>query len=171
MSVLINFLNNTNIFLTKPIYVCRAWNKGQMDRVVKESPDPGAKSKRRVKMYYLHTTPGRLRIKIPQIKNKPRKGKKIEDLFRNRNGMENVAVNLLTGSVLFEFDEENVDSSDILAVLKKNRMFDETKVTGSNAVIEGTTDRIGKTFGKAVFSWAVGSFLEESGLSFLAILI
>lgn len=122
-------------------------------------------------MYYVHTTPGRMRIKIPELKNRPRYGKKIEGLFARRKGIENLTLNPVTGSVVFEYDEDRVDPGQILEVLKKNRLFDDTKIVSTDTVIDNTSHRIGKAFSKAVFGWAVGSALEGSGLSFLAALI
>ena len=122
-------------------------------------------------MYYLHTTPGRLRIKIPQIKNKPRKCQKLEDLFTRKNGIESVSIKPITGSMVLEYDEDRIDSARILKALEKKGLFDKTKVVNSDAYIEKTGNRIGKACGRAVFGLAVGNVLEGSGLSFLAALI
>ena len=127
-------------------------------------------------MYYMHNIPGRLRIKIPKLQHRHQQCLRLEGLFARKKGVEKVTTNPLTGSVVFEYDDDCTSTSQILAILKKHHfldetVFDESEAMGPDMYFDKASSHIGKACRKAVFGWAVGNALEGSGLSFLAAFI
>jgi hypothetical protein len=124
--------------------------------------------------YYMHHVPGRLRIKIPHIKGKPSKDTEIRQLLSKLDGLEKVSVNIVTGSVVFYYDSDQLQPWQILSALEELRYIDPTNQIPhhSPAYSIGTTgSKAGDALGRVFFGWAVGKALERTGLSFLTALI
>jgi hypothetical protein len=121
--------------------------------------------------YYVHHTPGRLRIKIPQIKHRPYRAKSVHDLLSGHGGLDRVEVNTATGSVVVYYNPEAISCDQILNLLKYNDLFDESQVMSEEEYRSRTSAKAGQALGKAVLGWAMGRVLDASGLSFLAALI
>lgn len=56
-------------------------------------------------MRVIHTSPGRMRLKVDDIKHNPDRAREIEDQLRIRPGVHSADANPLTGSLLLTFDE------------------------------------------------------------------
>lgn len=121
--------------------------------------------------YYLHHTPGRLRIRIPQVKHRPYMAKRVQELFGNRHDVSGVEVNTTTGSVKIHYDPEMIHGEQLLNYLKYYDLFDEKAVIDPAVHIRQTGRKAGAALGKAAFSWVVGRVLEANGLSLLAAFI
>jgi copper chaperone CopZ len=78
--------------------------------------------------HYLHVTGGRLRIKIPQVKNSRKAALKIELFLRSINGITSVKANPLTGNVLVLFDSDDIKHEDVVETIKKHGYLEEPKV-------------------------------------------
>ena len=63
---------------------------------------------------YSHASPGRLRIKISQVKGSQETGQNVERILRNLEGVSSVTANPLTGNVLILFDPEDLTHTDIV---------------------------------------------------------
>lgn len=70
---------------------------------------------------YLHVLDGRIRIKLPSIKQAPRKALQLEQTLRNLDGVTSVKANPLTGNVLILFDTRTMSQEQIFAALKQHR--------------------------------------------------
>ncbi|MFO7738064.1 MAG: hypothetical protein R6V46_06325 [Desulfatiglandaceae bacterium] len=121
--------------------------------------------------YYVHNVPGRLRVKIPKIKSSKRHCRKVERLFRDLDGIENAAVNELTGSVVIHYDTSIRQPEEILAIFEENDYLDKSQVMSNEKHLQTAAAKAGQAVGRALFGWAIGRALEANGLSFLAILI
>ena len=121
--------------------------------------------------YYLHVVPGRVRVKIPLIKGSDEKSREVERLLRGLQGISSVSAYSLTGSVLVHYHDDEVKSSEILEVLKKNGYFDDSKVVTAEQHIQSATAKAGQAIGKALFGLAIEKAFEGSGLTILAALI
>lgn len=121
--------------------------------------------------YYLHHVPGRIRVKIPEIKYRPYKADKVREILKAQNGVDEINVNLSTGSVVVYYDPETTTKEHILNLLENNGYFDETSTYGTSEEIERVSSRACEAFGKAIFGWTVGRILDANGLSFLAAFI
>jgi len=69
--------------------------------------------------HYLHITGGRVRIKIPTVKNSREIAAKVEQLIIDQPGIESVKANPFTGNVLVLFDENTTRHEDIVETIRK----------------------------------------------------
>jgi len=120
--------------------------------------------------YYIHNIPGRLRIKIPSLRRNARIKGRIQRLL-DMSGIDNVSFNTVTGSVLIEYDLDQINADPILARLRENGYFDDSRVETHDDVIRNTAQATGHKVSKAAFGWVVGKVLEANGLTLLAALI
>jgi hypothetical protein len=121
--------------------------------------------------YYVHHTPGRLRIKIPHVKHRPYRARSVQDLLEGHGGLERVDVNAATGSVVIHYNPETISYDQIVNLLKYNDLFDESRVMSEQEYHIRAGAKAGKALGKAAFGWAMSRVLEANGLSFLAAFI
>lgn len=77
--------------------------------------------------HYLHVTGGRLRIKIPQVKNSRKAALKIELFLRSLDGITSVKANPLTGNVLVFFDSDCLKHEDVVETIRKHGYLEEPK--------------------------------------------
>lgn len=63
---------------------------------------------------YSHVTPGRLRIKVPQVKGSPETAQKVERTLKKIGAVSTVAANPLTGNVLVLFDPDVLTHTDVV---------------------------------------------------------
>lgn len=121
--------------------------------------------------YYVHHTPGRMRVRIPNVKGNPSEARQVEKLFQNVEGIDNVILNALTGSVVVNYDTRRMGSDAILKILRENDYFDDSRAVTNEQYIEDSVSKAGKTVSKAVFGWLVGKAVEDTGFAILAALI
>jgi hypothetical protein len=120
---------------------------------------------------YVHSVPGRLRVKVPRIRYQTSNEQKIRALLENLDGIDQTTVNTLTGSVVILYDDDIINVKQILDILKGHNYFDESMALSMDKHIQKAAAKTGQKFGRAVFGWAVGKALEANGLSFLAAFI
>jgi len=121
--------------------------------------------------YYVHHLPGRLRVKIPKLRNHQGRARRVGDLLAAQDGVTGVTVNPLTGSVLVNYDSDLLDEERILSVSRCNDLFDDRRVVRPEDRVDRMAARAGDAMGRALLSWAVGRALEARGLSLLAAFI
>jgi hypothetical protein len=66
---------------------------------------------------YLHATPGRLRVKVRNLKNNEEAARSLEVLLRSQPGIHHVRPNPVTGNVLVVFDQDAMSHSDVIEAL------------------------------------------------------
>ncbi len=91
--------------------------------------------------YYLHHVPGRLRVKSPAVKGKKRVADEVLSLLKGIDGVDNVDVNLTTGSLLINYDPEQVHRDDIVYALHGNGYFDPSKATTNDQYIHNAASK------------------------------
>jgi len=121
--------------------------------------------------YLVHHTPGRLRVKIPDVQGNARRSRQVCDLLNGLEGVESVSCNPRTGSIVILYDETLPVAQKVFTVLKENDYYDETRVVTHDEYIQDAVNVTGKKLGKAVFGWAVGKAIEDTGFALLAALI
>ncbi len=121
--------------------------------------------------YYMHSIPGRLRLKIPAIRRNPEEAKAIQALLKGLEGMESIRANTITGSLVVKYEPGRSLKERILAILKENGYFDETRAIDMDHFLIENTSKAGRALSKAFCGWAMGRALEGTSLSFLAVFI
>lgn len=78
---------------------------------------------------YHHATPGRLRIKIPQVKGSDEMAHRVERALKNIDGVHSTTANPLTGNVLVLFDVQSLTHYEIIEVLLARGYLERPKVS------------------------------------------
>lgn len=120
--------------------------------------------------YYVHQVPGRIRVRIPAIRRNPYQAEEIRNLL-DFDGVQTVAINHLTGSVVVLYDPERLDPASLLGVLSEKGYYDGRRAVTCDTLIRNKAQLAAAKAGRFFFGWAVGKALESSGLSVLAALI
>jgi hypothetical protein len=60
-----------------------------------------------------HASPGRIRFKVEEIRNDPRRAREIEAKLRTVSGIQSAHANPLTGSLLLTYDEPALESMEM----------------------------------------------------------
>lgn len=69
---------------------------------------------------YLHVLDGRMRIKVPKVKNRPRKAAEMEQVMRCLSGVTSVSANPVTGNILILFDSSLVSQEKIIQTINSH---------------------------------------------------
>jgi hypothetical protein len=118
--------------------------------------------------YYVHSVPGRVRVKIPALKNMPHRCRDVQRIFVGLEAVERISVNPATGSVVIHYNPDLIDSQHILHALVEKGYFHGRTDGQSHGGPVRVSNKTGRAVSKALFGWAVGKALEPTGLSFLA---
>lgn len=121
--------------------------------------------------YYCHSTPGRLRIKTPIIKQNPVETEKVRALLQSLPGVGEVSVNALTGSVTISYSDCDTEAESILEILRDRGYYRFSTIEEPERPIEAAVSRVGTTLGKVILGAAVEKAFESSMLSFLTLLV
>jgi copper chaperone CopZ len=121
--------------------------------------------------YYVHNVPGRLRVKMPMIKNDLDRGEQVQAVLESLQGVNNVVMNAVTGSVVIRYDPDRLKADEILDSLKDHGYFDASKAMTSEDYVQNAFSRAGGAAGRVLFGWAVGKVFEGTSLAFLTVLI
>lgn len=66
---------------------------------------------------YVHAIPGRMRVKVPEVKRSDRFARRIEEWLGAMNGVSEVHANPVTGNVLIRHDPDRITGREILGAL------------------------------------------------------
>jgi copper chaperone CopZ len=121
--------------------------------------------------YYIHSIPGRLRVKTPQVKGNHDKAKDVEYLLNGHQGVNRVAANPLTGSIVVHYDSTAVNDRSLIEMLENNGYFKLDKALTNDEYIHSAASKAGKVVWNAIFGSVVGLALEGTPLSFLSVLV
>jgi len=120
--------------------------------------------------YYVHYTPGRLRVRIPCLRKNHRKVETVKALL-DVHGTETINANTLTGSVVVTFDPDALTPQELLDLLKDNGFYREDRTITLDTQLQKKSSRVARKVSRAMFGWAVGRVLEANGLSLIAAFI
>ena len=120
--------------------------------------------------YYLHSVPGRLRVKIPHLRQRPAEAAAIREVLRI-DGIHEVKIKHLTGSVVVHYDSAQLSEGRIVQALETSGYFDRSRAISCDSQLQAASSKMAEKCGRAVFGWAVGRALEANGLGVLAAFI
>jgi copper chaperone CopZ len=121
--------------------------------------------------HYLHNVPGRLRVKIPQVKGDEARAEAVRRMLLTIEGVSDVRVNTVTGSILVEYDPDRVNHREFLEALREGELFDASKAVTNDQYIYAASLKAGKILKKALVGTLVDKALEGSAFSLLTALI
>lgn len=121
--------------------------------------------------HYLHNVPGRLRVKIPQVKGDEARAEAVRRMLLTIEGASDVRVNTVTGSILVEYDPGRANHREFLEALREGELFDASKAVTNDQYIYAASLNAGKILKKALVGTLVDKALEGSAFSLLAAFI
>ncbi len=72
---------------------------------------------------YIHHIPGRLRLKLDQIKRQPLQARKIQAAIGSIDGVLAVSVNVTTGSVLIRYEAARINGESLLRTMRETGLL------------------------------------------------
>jgi hypothetical protein len=120
---------------------------------------------------YVHNVPGRLRLKNPLFKNSVVHYEVQKTLVNMGHGIGTVEFNRTTGSLLIHYNPAEIRSQDILTALERAGFYRPEKMVTNDQVVHQATTKAFNVMTKAVSGAFIGSALEGTAFSFLAILL
>jgi len=122
--------------------------------------------------FYMHNTPGRLRIKSPLVKRNENVSYEVRKILGATNGIATVDVNLTTGQPADQLTIRKLSNMMTLVdLLHRNGYFDKAKAVTHDEYIHSAASKAGSFIGKSVLGSVLGMALEGTPLSLLALLI
>ncbi len=110
---------------------------------------------------YVHALDGRLRIKIPEVKNAPLKAREVEQHLALSPGVDQVSANPVTGNVLILYNPRLIGQEEIILALKELGYLEEGRTPGVG--VSGPTQNPGSFLTKVTTT--VASTLMEVALT------
>ncbi len=92
--------------------------------------------------YYIHDMPGRLRVKSPKIRKNRNVGDEVQKLIGMTDGVDSVAVNLLTGSLLINYNPRVTRNDELINLLQEKGYFDHSKATTNDLYMHQAASKV-----------------------------
>jgi hypothetical protein len=121
--------------------------------------------------YYFHSTPGRLRIKSPVIRKNENACYEVRKLLGATSGIATIDINPAIGSLLINYNPKALKSADIINLLHNNGYYDKFKAVTQDQYIQDAASKAGEFIVKTVAGSVLGTALEGTPLSGLAVFI
>ena len=118
-------------------------------------------------MFYIHNVPGRLRIRSEAIKKNRNAADSVRGALSLLPGIGIVEINLITGSILINYNKQVVNYEDILCLLNRRGYFNRDKALTNDARIENANIGVGRTIFKTMACALIGKALADTPLSIL----
>jgi copper chaperone CopZ len=115
--------------------------------------------------YYLHEIPGRLRVRIPNLKRNPQNARDIQVLLKNLPGVKSIYTNTVTGSIIVYYDPQLVNTAAIVNVLAREGYIDLAKVLFNKERKDNTMDVVAQAASKAILGFVLDRALQGTPLS------
>jgi hypothetical protein len=120
--------------------------------------------------HYLHSVPGRVRIRNPILKAKNTHNS-VKEILSTLMGIQNIVFNNKTGSITIFYDYSLIDTEHILNALEISGYFDPARVITNDQHIHTMVTNVGRYIRKTLFGTAMGIILEGSPYAYIALLI
>lgn len=121
--------------------------------------------------YYMHSLPGRLRLKSPIAKRNNGAALEIKKILSSIYGIATVDINPTTGSILINYNHKTVKHNDIVELLQRKGYFDASSALTNDQYIKRSASNAGNALGKVVLGTFFEKAFEGSALSLLGLLI
>ena len=90
---------------------------------------------------YMHHVPGRLRIRTSVFKNNGRAAEEVRNMLLSRPGVDDVAINLTTGSCLVSYDPSMMKRDEIISLLSARGYFDRSKAITNDEYFQNVASK------------------------------
>lgn len=120
--------------------------------------------------HYLHHVPGRIRVRSMAVKRNPAKAETVRAALSGLDGVHEVDVRTVTGSITINYDADVTSMQDIVGLMKARGYIAATAPTQTTQAFDGLTPQTDKV-AKFVAGMAVEKVLERSATALIAALI
>jgi cation transport ATPase len=121
--------------------------------------------------FYYHDTPGRLRIRIPDLRGNEPLADEVAGMVRSVAGVESCRTNLLTGSVVVRYDRAATDGPAVVAPLEAEGHFRREQAISLEQHIRDNAHKGSQALWNTLAKHAFKAALSASPLSPLAVLL
>ena len=116
--------------------------------------------------HYIHHVPGRIRVKTPVIKRNGSQAKYIKELLEGTEGVLAIDINIVTGSILINYNPQVEDGETLLGLLRDQDYLHHVLPTEDQPGLH-----FGQKLGEMVVNKIVETMLERSAAALIAALI
>ncbi len=95
--------------------------------------------------HYIHDVPGRIRVKSPGIKGNQRAADEVKYLVAGFSGVNSVECNLITGSILINYQKDKLNKKVIVDLLSEKGFFDQSKAVTIDEYFNRAANYIGRS--------------------------
>lgn len=120
--------------------------------------------------HYIHTTPGRLRIRTPLFK-KSHEAQKAKTGVKKLKGVESVDVNTVTGSIIIKYDNNRIPQENLMQYLEKQGYIDKENTITNDQYVHQLVAKVGTFIWESAFGAYADVKLDKSPLSYLTVFI
>lgn len=120
---------------------------------------------------YIHTSPGRLRIKNLLFKTPEAQDRVRKILAGIGRGIGIVEFNALTGSLLIYYNQHQIDHREIVSALRTAGYFDPEKAVTNDEYVQNAAAKALHLVAKSVSGGFMETALARTPLSFLAVVL
>ena len=120
---------------------------------------------------YVHSVPGRIRIKTPIVKQNKKIAKYVENFVNQLQSVKSVYANPTTGSVLILYNPKSINSNIILDTFETHGLINKTQTIHMDEHINNTASRAGYALRKIILGTVAEKLIENSALSFITPLL
>ncbi len=121
--------------------------------------------------YYIHSIPGRLRIKSLKVKQSPKNAEEVKKVLSLIQGLGTVDINLLTGSILINYNPSVLKPEEITSLLERHGYFDSSRAITNDSYVKEKVTALGNFASRTVFGSVLEKSLEGTALSYLSVFI
>jgi hypothetical protein len=121
--------------------------------------------------HYVHSIPGRLRVRTPFMKRNVGIDREVLSLLSPFEGINAVTTNSVTGSIVITYDADVITAEVIIDVFKQAGYFDPAKAVTNDQYIHSAVSKTGGVLWKAVSGAFVENAVSHPALSLVMALI
>ena len=114
-------------------------------------------------MSTIHHTPGRVRFKFSELKNRPRLASAVERSIREQNGIKLVQTNTITGSLLIHYEPRGEQEKALLSTIGQiHRQFGLTSAIQMESIIDAKPQNASPVNADTLIDTFVGMVIEKA---------
>jgi len=141
------------------------------ETISRRSESPARIKEEKIMSYYVHQIPGRLRLRIPELKKNPRIARDIQELLEDLPGINSSSANTVTGSIIAHYDPQLINAEAIINVLAREEYIDVTKVFSNTKLNDNTIATLTQVASRAVLGIVLDRALQGTPFSIVAAFI
>lgn len=104
---------------------------------------------------YCHLTPGRVRVRVGNLRNNHEAAKSLEVLMASQSGVKHVRANPITGNVLVRFDHKMLSHEDVFESLADLGHLPKLAAYGASSPADSQLSAIGMKIARVALKQAL----------------